>query len=188
MAELLITRGAKCDAEDKSGHTPLWWATENSRSPVVKLLLEHDGVTLHMLVQRGERTKIHLFLLSAGNINSRNSFNQTPLHIAVDTGQAEITAELLSHGADIDAEDDRGRTSLRLAIDQKKPTLIDLLLKNLANPQGITRNKWLDAYQMPGIVTMWLTEGHPEVPPIRFLTDREIPEHLPLWGPQRNIL
>lgn len=40
------------------------------------------------------------------------------MHIAVLTKQSEIAGELLSHGADINAEDDRGCTYLRLAIEE----------------------------------------------------------------------
>lgn len=54
VAELLIARGAKHNSKDKNRHMPLWWATENSNSTVVKLLLEHSRVTLHKLVRRGE--------------------------------------------------------------------------------------------------------------------------------------
>ncbi|KAH7200630.1 ankyrin repeat-containing domain protein [Fusarium oxysporum] len=184
---LLIARGAKYDSKDNNGHTPLWWATENSHSTVVKLLLEQGGVTMHTLVQRGERTQIRL-LLSEGNVDSRNAFNQTPLHIAVLTRQTEIAGELISHGADINAEDGRSCTSLRLAIHQKSPDLINLLLKHSADPRGIEKREWLSAYGRQSLATVWLMESRADGPSVNIVTDREILEPIPLWKPERNKL
>ncbi|KAG7403026.1 Serine/threonine-protein phosphatase 6 regulatory ankyrin repeat subunit C [Fusarium oxysporum f. sp. rapae] len=187
VAELLIARGAKYNSKDKSGHMPLWWATENLRSTVVKLLLEHSRITLHELVREGERTQICL-LLSEGNIDSRNSSNQTTLHIAVLNEQTEIAEELLSRGADINAEDGQGCTCLRLAIDKKSPDLINLLLEYSADPRGIEYREWLSAYGKQNLATVWLTERCAGELPVRIVADREIPESLQLWRLPRKML
>ncbi|EWZ48991.1 hypothetical protein FOZG_04455 [Fusarium oxysporum Fo47] len=187
VAELLIARGAKYNSKDKSGHMPLWWATENLHSTVVKLLLEHSRITLHELVREGERTQICL-LLSEGNIDSRNSSNQTPLHIAVLNEQIEIAEELLSRGADINAEDGQGWTCLRLAIDKKSPDLINLLLEYSADPRGIEYREWLSAYGKQNLATVWLTERCDGELPVRIVADREIPESLQLWRLPRKML
>jgi ankyrin repeat protein len=182
VVKLLIERGARTDLKDKNGYTPLQWATENSQSHVVKLLLEQRGDTLHTLVQRGERTYLHS-LLSKTNVDSRDPLNQTPLHVAVFIGHLEIARDIISSGADINAEDGLGRSPLRLAIEQRRPDFIHLLLQHSADPRGIEAHEWLDSLGYQSSAVIWLKENG-----VSIITSRGIQQPLPLWGPERTMM
>jgi len=94
VAELLLDAGADVDATDWQRCTPLHWAAGTGRSELVQLLLK----------------KAH------AHINARDASGGTALHAAAAAGNVDVLRILLRAGADIDAEDNWGRTALRIAI------------------------------------------------------------------------
>lgn len=56
-------------------------------------------------------------LLYGARVDSRNMYNETPLHTAIPCGRtAKLVIELLKHVADVNAKDRKGNTPLNLAV------------------------------------------------------------------------
>jgi ankyrin repeat protein len=70
-----------------------------------------------------------------GLVHLKDNRLNTPLHIAVSAGEKEIAEFLIENGADINAQDDLGRTPLHRAT-YFRPDLemIDLLIQHGSNP------------------------------------------------------
>lgn len=73
--------------------------------------------------------------LLAGCSDSSHSRPATgELHQAAGAGDLQKVQELLESGADVNEQDDRGRTPLHFAVDSDNPEMIRLLLNNGADP------------------------------------------------------
>ncbi|MEM1125425.1 MAG: ankyrin repeat domain-containing protein [Bacteroidota bacterium] len=86
----------------------------------------HDW-TLHTAVE-ANALDTATGLLDEGADPSAADLN-TPLHVAVRHGHAEMVSLLLAHGADINARDGQGRTPAFLALRTNRPGLADTLLR-----------------------------------------------------------
>ena len=63
-------------------------------------------------------------------MNPHNKSGQTPLHKAADDGFKGLVQELLEKGADVNATDNGGRTSLSLAEEKGHVEIVELLRKH----------------------------------------------------------
>jgi len=91
----------------------------------------------------------------------------------------EIARDLISFGADVNAEDSDGRTPLSWAIRYRHNGLIGLLLTSSARVKGIMTNEWLDAYEKNAPKTVVsLSEGGGGKKFLRFI--EVVSDHL-LW-------
>lgn len=80
------------------------------------------------------RDTVNLLIKYGANVNARNSFGQTPIHMIMqiqnlDTRE-DIFQILLEHGADINARDNHGNTMLHLAAETNDGTWIQRLVGN----------------------------------------------------------
>ena len=95
IAPLLLDHGAKVDAVDDQGDTPLHDVSygkndsEEAGISVARLLLKHGA-----------------------DVNARSKGQRTPLHRASYHGKLEVAQLLLDHGARVDTEDDDSFTPL----------------------------------------------------------------------------
>ncbi|KAF1817296.1 hypothetical protein P152DRAFT_463500 [Eremomyces bilateralis CBS 781.70] len=65
IVKLLLEAKANVDSKDKYGQTPLWWAAENGREGVVKLLMSYPSALYHFQPSRRPLSKvIHALIYS----------------------------------------------------------------------------------------------------------------------------
>lgn len=115
-ADLLLRAGAKVNAANDLGVTPLWLACENASVPMVRRLLEAganpnaallSGETPVMMAARsGNPQVVEMLLAKGGNPNARGARGQTALMWAVAEKHSDVVKVLLAHGADIEARSD----------------------------------------------------------------------------------
>ncbi len=88
----LIAAGAKVDARDKQGKTPLHYAVGMGWTDTVNALIAADG-----------------------KVDARDPFGRTPLHHAAVNGRAELIVALLDSGASAAARTESGDTAFDFA-------------------------------------------------------------------------
>ena len=132
---------ASIDHDDGQG-TPLETAALNGYLDLAEWLVDHhasvnaldheEGTVLHRAVidDRSPHLKMLRFLLSKGaNVDARRKGVETPLHIAVYLGRADVVNLLLQHGADVHARNNFGQTPMHLAsFPQGYPEIVRILL------------------------------------------------------------
>ena len=116
-ADLLLDAGARPDAANDLGVTPLYLACENGNAA---------------LVQR---------LLAAGaNPNAALRGGETALMTAARTGSVGAVTALLAHGADANAREARaGQTALMWAVSQRHPAVVRALIAAGADVRARSR-------------------------------------------------
>ncbi len=92
-----------------------------------KVLNSHGNSEEHVAAYNGDAERASI------NLNVRNNFGETPLHVAIRAGQLKVALELINRGADVDARDNNLRTPLYDALlqDRNAPNcreLIDCLI------------------------------------------------------------
>uniref|UniRef100_A0A8D0FMZ4 Uncharacterized protein n=1 Tax=Strix occidentalis caurina TaxID=311401 RepID=A0A8D0FMZ4_STROC len=125
--EILLNANADPNAQDKEKKTPLHTAAVRGHLSIVKVLLakkgrfgakDMDGCTpMHYAAIKGN-TEIVKILLTSGknkNIDDRNIWRKTALHISAEHGHSDLINLLLSHGAAINALDSSKDTPLHCA-------------------------------------------------------------------------
>lgn len=89
ITEMLLAHGAKANATNDLGETPLHWAAGAGLTNSVELLLSHGA-----------------------HINARDNAGDTPLHFAVLAGRTEMVDLLLAKGANPNLPNQEGKTPL----------------------------------------------------------------------------
>lgn len=141
---ILLATGAKVDAIQYDGRTPLMLAVEiSSCEEVVGSLLDYganinlgniDGMTpLHYASRNNNSAVVKHLLIRGAKVDSLNSCGKTPLVIAVEEGCVEVVETLLQNGADIDRKDNCGMTILHIACNMARANAVALLLKSGAD-------------------------------------------------------
>ena len=130
VVRYLLDNGADIKAKDELGNTPLHgaiysmlpWSTVEPKDKKTKAF--KDAAIANAMT-------IAKVLISRGaDINARSKSANTPLHVAVDTGNIEITELLISQGAEINAKDSHGLTPLRSALWADKHEVAEVLKKH----------------------------------------------------------
>ena len=131
ITRILLKRGARVDALDNLGRTPLLILASGSidNLDVVKILLQagadpnavqHGDQTsvLEYVARHGRVAEAELLVTAGARINARDSvFGMTPLHDALDCwdgaiGNHDMVRFLIAHGADVNARDLNGQTPM----------------------------------------------------------------------------
>ncbi|MHC9537914.1 MAG: ankyrin repeat domain-containing protein [Vulcanimicrobiota bacterium] len=123
VAEYLISQGAEVDSTDLRGATPLHYAVTFNHKDVAQLLIAHgadvnsrdtNGATPIFYVKAPDMTEL---LVSKGaDVKIRCGTLATPLHAASEGCPSEVLSILIDKGANIRAEDEKGRTPLHYAL------------------------------------------------------------------------
>jgi ankyrin repeat protein len=133
--------------QDSDQGTPLEIATLNGYLDLAEWLVSHhasvnardrkDGTALHRAVVEDQSPGLKMlrFLLSNGaSVDARREGIETPLHLAVSLGRADVVNVLLAHGADVHARGNWGQTPMHLAsFPQGYPEIVNILLKHGAD-------------------------------------------------------
>ena len=155
VVEYLLDHGADPNFQDDEYHvTPLRRAAVCGCLEIVRVLLERhadpntqdkEGLTAMHAASLGGEVKgdhsdvVRLLLESGANLNARDNLRRTPLHIVSDlssyalstylglSARLEIARILLSHDADVYAEDEKGRTPLQGALASEQAEMAQLL-------------------------------------------------------------
>jgi len=104
IVAILLKAGARVDARDSLGNTPLIYAADHDRLEVAKLLLDVGA-----------------------QIDAENKNGMTSLMIAAKDGEVEMVRTLLARGANPNKSDYTGRDALGWAADSHRQAIIVLL-------------------------------------------------------------
>lgn len=130
---LLLNAGAKVNAPDSHGLTPLHVAIDHASADVLSLLIKHAG-KLDQLSDKSGQTLLHLavtnhqfesaktvqlLLENHANPNARDRLGRTPLNLFIQAAQSgdyqvhvEVVDALIKAGADASLRDNEGQTFL----------------------------------------------------------------------------
>ena len=150
LVEYLIKKGADVDLEDKDSwvHPPSLYALWEGSMDTLALLLDHGANVdaqdksgwslLHYSAGSPALTKLLLERGANPNVMEKER-GQTPLHIAAKGFREDGDGEpkdypasvqlLIAHGANVNAKDWDGKTSLVLAKEKGRTEIVELLLK-----------------------------------------------------------
>ncbi|XP_059058716.1 transient receptor potential channel pyrexia-like [Achroia grisella] len=148
--ELLLAEGAKANTLNHKGSTALHLAARCSSVECIEALLR-DGnadpnvedsdkrTPLHAAVNHSERAcDIIDMLVSCGaQINKKDVYGYSPLHLAAIDGVTQCVEILLFIGADVTSKSNKGHTALSV-IARKSPKSLSILRDNLDNGISIT--------------------------------------------------
>ncbi|ABZ92643.1 Ankyrin repeat protein [Leptospira biflexa serovar Patoc strain 'Patoc 1 (Ames)'] len=151
LAKFLITKGADLNVPMKDGNTPLATAISFSKTEIIRLLLEqgvdpnyalgessYKRTHFHFFmtkVRKFDPTLFQLFLEKGANLESKDSFSETPL-LTIASSEFKFIDHakvLLDAGANIDAQTKFGVTSLMNAVFSKNFVLVEELIRRGAN-------------------------------------------------------
>ncbi|MHC4662494.1 MAG: ankyrin repeat domain-containing protein [Planctomycetota bacterium] len=159
--ELLMESGANIDVKDDSGMTALYWMVVFGDKDMVLFLLT-KGARIDALVNRWGDTPLHNFppkdipsekhpereieyeekrrkecmaiLIENGlDVNTKDTLERTPLHIAARRGRPKLCDFFISKGADLNMEDSQILTPLHLAAGEGWIDVLVLLVDKGAN-------------------------------------------------------
>lgn len=114
---------------------------------------------LHLAVEESNLIKIKNL---AGNdfINQRDSFKNTPLHLAIKNGDTKIINELLKYNFDPEIKDESGFDILDLAIKNKNSIAIGKIIDKF-NPENKPELLFHAAKYYPEIIQLLISKGYP---------------------------
>ena len=116
MIQSMLKHGAKPNDADSFGKTPLMWATVNGYPGGVQALIR-----------------------AGADVSAKDRHESTALSHVVDCKASEkqclaVAKQLIDAGADVNAQDGDGDTTLLMAAKKKQKALTDLLLQSKADP------------------------------------------------------
>lgn len=169
-----LRTGAKIDAKDRSGLTPLSYAAGNGHGSVVKALLkagaradlrdEIGGTPIFYALCTGQQG-IASQLMKGVKVDSVDEIRRTLFLSATMKGHEDVAKLLIENGADIEWKDgEYERTALIWAARHGHKTAVRLLLEKGANVEakekcGRTALLWAAACGQGGIVSLLLDKG-----------------------------
>ncbi|KAL5592757.1 hypothetical protein FOBRF1_013065 [Fusarium oxysporum] len=137
VVQLLVETGANIEAEDKYGWTPRWFAEINGHLEVVELLPsegakdtianEDRWTPLHCGAISSQQGLVKLLVGNDADLYFEGKV--TPVLFAAENGLRIGLQRLLEKGANIEARDDNGRTSLWRAAQNGHEAVVELLLE-----------------------------------------------------------
>ena len=159
MAQVLLANGADTEAEYAT-KSPLHEAVKAGNQPLTRLLLqyEHGGnipLVLKLAVQMDSWTVVRLLAEKGAQTMCGNtpSVKLPVLSYVVSIGNAEVTVNMISKGANIHQVDQNGRTPLSYAASNGSVAIAQMLISQGANvktPDSLGRTPLSYAAETPG--------------------------------------
>ncbi|WP_419214522.1 ankyrin repeat domain-containing protein [Wolbachia endosymbiont of Rhagoletis cingulata] len=134
--KLLIDKGARVDVQDKHELTPLFYAVMNNDEKMIKFLVEIGNADVNL-----------------GKYNN-------PLGMAISLGRMELAEYLIDKGADINRQDNIGRTFLHKAAEGGNSAAVKFLVEKGARLDVL--DKWNDT-PLHVAANVKVNKGHIEV-------------------------
>ncbi len=140
IARLLLSKGAKINAMDSLGKTPLLLIIpKNAMQSMYPLLLKNKAninqkdmygdTVLHVATMADAPVNTLALLTSNGaSVNERNKEGVTPLALAIETQHPEQVQFFAKNGADVYAEDMEGNTPLTKALESESRAMLETLI------------------------------------------------------------
>ena len=173
--EYVLKRGAKIDARDQDGQTPLMMAVKSGDLSIINGLLvykanpnlqDHDGWTAGMYGVRSNEPKIFRLLGKyKADFNKVNKDGLSALALAIVDNKANAAVAMLDNNANPDlAMGDAKYTALMLAVKKGNLQLAQTLLQYKANPNaknaaGLTALMIAAFDNQENLVTLLLKSG-----------------------------
>jgi ankyrin repeat protein len=102
-----------------------------------RLAAQRAGQELLQATEAGDIARMAALLTQGAEVNARNAYGWTPLHVAAAGGDPAVVALLLQHGADVHTRSHIGTTPLDNATTRGgRKAVIDLLLAHGARLNG----------------------------------------------------
>ena len=137
ICHLIIDRIAEKNPSDDNGNTPLHYAARNNNLEICKLIIEkiveknprndYGTTPLH---HAAENNSLAICKLIAGGIddNPSDDSGTTPLHHAAENSNLEICKLLCQNSNNKNPKNNRGKTPLDLAFEEKDPRIVYFLI------------------------------------------------------------
>jgi ankyrin repeat protein len=151
LAETLVAHGADVDVRGREGDRPLHLAARNGYTALAKVLLAHKAdvnapgkggeTPLFRAIQNNHVEMVQFLISNKASVNIKSESGNTPLLEAVGKSDINIAIvkALLDNGADVEATAG-GSHPLFIAINMRRPDLVELLLQKNADPN--IEGKW----------------------------------------------
>ncbi len=134
-AGLLVAANARVNEENKVGDRPLDLARASYSDERVADLLRKSGAKSHRdslallkAVREGDTERTRELVQGDAEVNFRNAYGVTALHLAVARGDAGLVRLVLGNGADVNAANVFGRTPLHEAVFKGYGEVVELLV------------------------------------------------------------
>lgn len=141
--KLLLSKGADAKLKNHRGFTALHLAARTSSLDCVRELLENGNAEpnaedfdqrtpLHAAVGKSESTFaiLEMLILKNANVNHKDVFGFTALHLAALEGLAQCVELLIYYGADVTTKSKKGTSALNV-ITRKTPTSLGMISQKL---------------------------------------------------------
>ncbi|KAK7428028.1 hypothetical protein QQZ08_005459 [Neonectria magnoliae] len=153
IVELLISRGANVNMQDGMGLTALGATVLTKNLPIMDVLLDHgascdirnnEGKTaLHEAATRGFNEGVRRLVNKTTKLDLKDSKGGfAALYYAIWQGDKDTVGLLLKAGADMDVQDNAGRTPLMFAAQMEKEDAVAALLEEGAKTDVQDEGGW----------------------------------------------
>lgn len=148
-AKILIENGANINAVDFEGWSALSYAVNNGDIEIAKLLLENKAkikdellIAIKSPIVESRINMMKLLIDNKANINYTDENGFTPLNIAIESGDMELTKFLIKNGANVNSLMQDGLSLIGYAIAQNNMDLLQILIENGANINNTNGDSW----------------------------------------------